>query len=81
MKKRICLWALIGFNITCLWVIFGMLTFPLFNYGRWMAFAITVPASFIAPTIPLTYYAVAIMNAATYALVGLAAEPLFRRHR
>jgi hypothetical protein len=83
VKKRIALWALIGAVVACFWVIFMMLTPPWFNVGRSLAVAISIPVSLIgrATHQPQTYYSVILLNPATYALVGLAVEPFYRRHR
>jgi len=55
---------------------------PRYNLGQSTLVAITIPLSLIGRirAIPMTYYQVILMNAATYALIGLAVEP-FLRHR
>jgi hypothetical protein len=76
---RISLWALIGSVVVCFWTLL-MMTFPQFSIGQSLAIAVSIPASRLIPrTIPITYYEVALMNAATYALMGLAVEPFWRR--
>jgi hypothetical protein len=83
MTLRIALWALIGAVIAWFWVIFGMLALPWFNVGRSLPVAVTVPGVLFLRTIriPLSYYWFILCNATTYALIGLAVEPLLRRHR
>ena len=80
MRKRIALWALIGAVVVCFWTLARMI-FPQYNIGHWPVVAMSVPVALIGRTIPLTYYEVAILNAATYALLGFAVEPFVRRHR
>jgi hypothetical protein len=78
MKRRICLWAFVGFAVAIFWFVVGLFTWPNYNLGRWTIVAITAPASFVGRTMPLAYYWFILLNALIYALVGLAAE-LFRR--
>jgi len=58
-----------------------MVAAPNYNLGRWTVAAITAPASLIGRAIPLAYYWFILLNAAAYALIGLAAELLWRHHR
>ncbi|MGB6686923.1 MAG: hypothetical protein WBE76_03685 [Terracidiphilus sp.] len=81
MKRRIGLWALIGFAVACGWVILGLVMGPEYNLGRSTVVAITVPVSILGRTMPLTYYSVILLNAATYALFGLAQEPFWPHQR
>lgn len=78
MKRRISLWALIGFAVAFIWFVFGLFTWPNYNLGRWTIVAVTAPASLIGRTMPLAYYWFILLNAAIYALVGLAVEALRR---
>jgi len=78
MKRRISLWAFIGFAVAFVWFVVGLFTWPNYNLGRSALVAITAPASLIGRTMPLAYYWFFLLNAAIYAVVGLAAE-LFRR--
>ncbi|HEY6305046.1 MAG TPA: hypothetical protein VI488_01145 [Candidatus Angelobacter sp.] len=79
MKQRIGLWALVGFAVACCWVIYGMVTAPNHNLGRWTVVALTVPASLLGRIVPLAVYWVVLLNAAAYALFGFSVE-LVRRH-
>lgn len=81
MKRRIGLWALSGLAVACCWVIAGVVIPPTYNFGRWTVAAITAPASLIGRAIPLAYYWFILLNAAAYAVIGLAAELLWRLHR
>jgi hypothetical protein len=78
MKRRISLWALGGFTVACCWFIYSTATAPNPNLARWTIVAVTAPASLIGRTMPLAYYWFILLNAAMYALVGLAAELLRR---
>ncbi|HLK08337.1 MAG TPA: hypothetical protein VKV30_10355 [Candidatus Angelobacter sp.] len=78
MKRRISLWAFIGFAVACCWFIYSTATAPNPNLARWTIVAITAPASLIGRTMPLAYYWFILLNAAIYALVGLATEVLRR---
>jgi hypothetical protein len=78
MKRRISLWALIGFAVAFVWFVVGLFTWPNYNLGSWTIVAVTAPASLIGRTMPLAYYWFILLNAAIYALVGLAAEVLRR---
>lgn len=79
MKHRIGLWALSGFAVACCWVIYSLVAGPDANLGRSTFVAITAPASYLGRSVPLAYYWFILLNAATYALFGLATE-LLRRH-
>jgi hypothetical protein len=78
MTKRICWWALAGFVVACCWFIYSTVTAPNPNLARWTIVAITAPASLLGRAVPLAYYWFILLNAAAYALVGLAAELLRR---
>lgn len=84
MMKRIGLWAFTGFAIAVCWALIAAIAGPHYNLGRSAFVEMTVPISWVGRRIPLTYYAVILMNAATYMLMGFALEPfmrLYRRHR
>lgn len=78
MKRRISLWAIIGFVVAYGWFIYSTATAPNPNLARWTIVAVTAPASLIGRAMPLAYYWFILLNAGIYALIGLAAE-LFRR--
>jgi hypothetical protein len=78
MKRRIGLWALTGFVVAFSWFVVGLFTWPNPNLARWTIVAITAPASLIGRSMPLAYYWFILLNAAIYALVGLASELLRR---
>jgi hypothetical protein len=74
MKRRIALWALVGLAVASAWVIFGLLTWPHYNLGRWTITAITAPSALLGRMIPLSYYWFILLNGICYAVVGLATE-------
>jgi hypothetical protein len=77
MSGRIGLWALAGVATACFWVVFSTMIPRGIQFGYWTVTAITAPASLIRHR-PITWYEFIVINAAMYALVGLAVEP-FRR--
>lgn len=78
---RVGMWVLAGAIVTCFWVLFAMVAGPGRFDGHWTVVAITVPASLLWRTTPLTYYSVMFLNAGIYGLIGLAIEPLIRSRR
>jgi hypothetical protein len=80
MKQRIGWWALVGFAVACSWVIYGMIAGPNHNLSRWIAPAVTAPASLLGRIVPLTFYLFILLNAAVYALFGFSVELVRRRH-
>ncbi len=82
MMKRIGLWAFAGCAVAVCWAFIAATVGTRYNLGQSTLVAITIPLSLIGRirAIPMTYYQVILMNAATYALIGLAVEP-FLRHR
>lgn len=79
MKYRIGWWALAGLVVACTWFIIGLLTWPNYNLGRWTIVALTAPASLLGRAVPLAYYWFILLNAAVYAMFGLAVELLRRQ--
>jgi hypothetical protein len=55
MKRRISLWAFIGFAVAFVWFLVGLFTWPNYNLGRWTIVAVTAPASLVGRTMPLAY--------------------------
>ena len=76
MKRRIALWALAGFAVALIWFVVGLFTWPNYNLGRSVFVAITAPASLVGRSMPLAYYWFMLLNAAAYALAGVAVELL-----
>ncbi len=80
MMKRIGLWAFAGFSVGVCWAFIAATVGPRYDFSHSILVAITVPLSSIGRVrrIPVSYYESILMNAATYALVGLAVEPFWR---
>lgn len=83
MGRRIGLWAFVGFAVGVCWafffaVIFGHSLSYSLQTAIDVAVRITVPISWTGGKIPMTYYSAILLNAATYALLGVAFEPLWR---
>jgi hypothetical protein len=77
------MWVLSGFVVACCWVILGVVVGPNINLGRSAIVAITAPAAYLGRRVPLAYYWFILLNAAIYALLGLAIELVrrpFTRH-
>lgn len=75
MGRRITFWALAGLAVACFWVIFSLLIPRGVNFGYWPIVSITAPASLLRHR-PVTWYQFIALNAAMYALAGLAVETL-----
>ena len=83
MKHRLGMWVLSGFVVACCLVILGMAVGPNINLGRSAIVAIIAPAAYLGRRMPLAYYWFILLNAAIYALLGLAIELVrrpFTRH-
>ena len=75
MKRHVATWSLIGFSIACIWVLYSFfapaeslqhnLRDPLFR-----STFITCPILFLARTLPLKFWWIPLINAATFAVVG-----------
>jgi hypothetical protein len=86
MVRRIGLWAFVGFAVGVCWaffftVIFGHSLSTNLRNAIDLAVRITVPISSGGRRIPMTYYSAILLNSATYALLGMAVEPLWRRKK
>jgi hypothetical protein len=78
---RIGVWALAGTIVTCFWVLFAMIAGPTHFDGHWAVIGITMPASLVLSSGPVTWQTAMLLNAAIYGAVGLATEPLIRLRR
>jgi hypothetical protein len=85
MKKRIAIWAGVGFAVSCCFVLFTFLMPPdtLFVSLRSPvveAFAlVSFPAGFAFRHVPLHFWWVPLINAITYAVIGCMVEVLRRK--
>jgi hypothetical protein len=82
MKRRLAIWALVGFAVAFCWFLISLMLPPryMYNLGRSSILAITAPASLLGRAMPLKYYWFILLNGAAYVLLGLATE-LFRPAR
>ena len=80
MMRRIALWAFAGFGVAVCWAFVATFFGQHFNFSHWIIFRLTLPISWFG-RFRMTYYEAIFLNAATYALIGLMTEPLWRRHR
>ena len=82
MKRRVVLWATVGLLIGCIWVVYAFAAAPDVevqrSVGNWalqvFAYA-TCPATAAGPR----FYWIPLANAATYALLGVALELIWRK--
>jgi hypothetical protein len=85
MKCRIATWASVGFLVACCWVLYTFVTAPDYLYRTLeepateaVLFA-SCPIAFVGRYFPLSFWWVPLMNAATYAVIGLMWETLRRK--
>lgn len=80
MPRRIAMWAFAGAAVAAVWTLAVMLTgpWPASQHSVWTILRITYPVSLLG-AFPLSFYVCVLVNAATYALVGLGFELVRRR--
>ncbi|HTW66911.1 MAG TPA: hypothetical protein VME17_19965 [Bryobacteraceae bacterium] len=78
MKRRISIWTGVGVLVVVLWTLYISATKPTPLGSLWTLVDLTCPIA-LARHYALSFYFVLLANAATYALVGTAAE-VIRRH-
>ena len=80
MKHRIAIWAVAGFLISCCWVIYTFVASPesanVTLNQPWVQAALftTCPISLAGRYVPLAFWSIPPINAATYALIGVLIE-------
>lgn len=82
MKYRIALWASAGFLVAGFWALFAFLTFPSTNDRMrdvWTLISLTCPIAIAGRHYPISLYEALVVNAATYALLGLLVEIIRRQ--
>ena len=81
MRNRIAIWAAIGFIVAGSWALYAALSPSAIQQTQslWIIARITCPITF-ASHLPLSLYAILIINAVTYGLIGLIVETL-RAHK
>lgn len=85
MKQRIAIWAGAGFLVACCWLLYTFVSSPeqlILSLREPVVAAlwyISLPVVFLLRKFPLHFWWVPLINAATYAAIGLALEALHRR--
>ena len=80
MKRRIAIWASLGFLVACCWVLYTFATPPshlIFTLREPLVellLFVTCPLAFAGRSVHIPFWCVPLMNAVTYALIGLIAE-------
>jgi hypothetical protein len=81
MMKRIGFWAFAGFGVAVCWAFIATgasLFGQHLDFYHWTVFRLTFPVSWFG-RFRMTYYEAIFLNAASYALIGIVTEPLWRR--
>lgn len=85
MKRRIAIWASVGFVIACCWVVYTFVT-PAENLGAALreplvqaALFTSCPVAIAGRYVPLAFWWIPPINAATYALIALIVGVLTRK--
>ena len=81
MGRNVGIWALIGFIVACCLAGIGSVLGPGYNLGHSTLVSIMAPASLLGRRAPLAFYWFILLNAVTYAVVGLGMEVLRRHYR
>jgi hypothetical protein len=83
MRRRIAMWAGVGFLVAACWVLFVYATHP--NTNEWMhevwPLAVVMCPITALRGVPVSLYQVLAANAVTYALIGLIVETARQRFR
>ena len=80
MKLRIAIWAAIGALVVVFWALYISATFPAPHGMVWALVYLTCPIA-LGHHHPQTFYFVLLVNAVTYALVGMVFEVVRGHHR
>jgi len=82
MKQRMLIWASLGFLVACCWIVYTFVTPPeylgasLRNPIVQALLYTTCPISFAGRYLPIHFWWIPPINAATYAVIGLIVEML-----
>ncbi len=85
MKRRIAVWASIGFLVACCWIIFSFAAPREYVHtvmgepGVQAVAVASCPVAMAGWYFPVPFWLVALANAATYGLIGLMMEVVRRR--
>ena len=85
MKRRIAIWACVGFQVACCWVLYTFVA-PLDRLMMMMRepavraiLFMSCPVVSAVRDLPLPFWSVPVINAASYAVAGLIVEMLRRK--
>ena len=78
MKRRIGIWAIVGFLVAGFWELYAFATKMTPTDRIVTLVQLTCPITFLSSS-PLSLYLILLANAVTYALVGLIVEILRQR--
>jgi hypothetical protein len=83
MIRAVVYWALAGFAVAWGWVMFGARPGFHANFGKWIIVSVTAPASILGRNmnVPVTWFQFILLNAAIYAVVGLAFGAVLKLYR
>ncbi len=84
MESRVMKWARVGFIVACAWVFYSFVVPPgilvrSLNHPAVQVGFITCPILFFFRDLPLRFWWVPLINAATYGFVGFSLELLIRK--
>ena len=79
MKLRIAIWSGVGALVVVFWTLYISATSPTPLGFVWTLAYLTCPIA-LARHYAVSFYSILLMNAATYALVGLVVETMRRRY-
>ena len=80
MKYRIAMWAIAGFLVAGGWALYAYTHVTTYSDPLMPVITLTCPIVFLR-SYPLSLYLVLAVNAATYAVIGLAVETLRQRFK
>ena len=80
MKSRIAIWAVTGALVVVFWTLYLFAIFPAPLGMARMLMELTCPIALVRHS-ALGVYSVLLVNAVTYALVGMVVETLRRQHQ
>ena len=79
MKRRIAMWAIVGFLVAGSWAVFAAATFPSTSERMrdvWNFVCMTCPIAIAGMHHRISLYEALVANAVTYGFVGLVVETL-----
>jgi|HubBroStandDraft_1064217.scaffolds.fasta_scaffold06085_10 hypothetical protein len=80
MKGRVAVWSGVGALVVVFWMLYFKMTFATPHGIAWALICLTCPISMLR-RYPMSFYVVLLVNAGTYALMGLVVETMRGRYR